>query len=80
MDIFCLVFYSLLQYPLHTLLVFDSRQQALPVAWIITRSVTKRDTLNWMKALTDRVHSIDSTWKTGGFIIDDPASELDPIR
>ncbi|KAL6867500.1 hypothetical protein ACP4OV_015524 [Aristida adscensionis] len=71
---------SKLKYPLHTLLVFDSRQQALPVAWIITRSVTKHDTLKWMRALTDRIHSIDSTWGIGGFIIDDPASELDPIR
>lgn len=82
MDMFhiFLTLYTLLQYPLHTLLVSDSRQNALPVAWIITRSVTKQDTLKWMRALTDRIHSIDSTWKIGGFIIDDPASELDPIR
>ncbi|KAL6605843.1 hypothetical protein ACP70R_041496 [Stipagrostis hirtigluma subsp. patula] len=71
---------SKLKYPLHTLLVFDSRQQALPVAWIITRSVTKQDTLKWMRALADRIHSIDATWRIGGFIIDDPASELEPIR
>ncbi|KAG8049461.1 hypothetical protein GUJ93_ZPchr0009g1575 [Zizania palustris] len=71
---------SKLKYPLHTLLVFDSRQQALPVAWIITRSVTKQDTLRWMKALTERIYSVDSTWRIGGFVIDDPASELDPIR
>lgn len=71
---------SKLKYPLHTLLVFDSRQHALPVAWIITRSVTKQDTLRWMKALTERIYSVDSTWRIGGFVIDDPASELDPIR
>lgn len=71
---------SKLKYPLHTLLVFDSRQQALPVAWVITRSVTKQDTLRWMKALTSRIHSVDSTWRIGGYIIDDPTSELDPIR
>jgi len=71
---------SKLKYPLHTLLVFDSMQHALPVAWIITRSVTKKDTLKWMRALTDRIHSIDSTWRISGFIIDDPATELDPIR
>lgn len=75
-----LTFYSLLQYPLHTILVFDSRQQALPVAWVITRSVTKHDTSRWMKALTSRIHSVDSNWRIGGFIIDDPTSELDPIR
>ncbi|VAI31513.1 unnamed protein product [Triticum turgidum subsp. durum] len=71
---------SKLKYPLHTILVFDSRQQALPVAWIITRSVTKHDTSRWMKALTSRIHSVDSNWRIGGFIIDDPTSELDPIR
>ncbi|GAU43448.1 hypothetical protein TSUD_140850 [Trifolium subterraneum] len=32
-----------LKYPLFTLLVFDSRQHALPVAWIITRSFAKPD-------------------------------------
>ncbi|OEL30593.1 hypothetical protein BAE44_0008388 [Dichanthelium oligosanthes] len=77
---FCLTLCLLLQYPLHTLLVFDSSLHALPVAWIITRSVTKKDTLKWMRALTDQIHTIDSTWRIGGFIIDDPASELDPIR
>uniref|UniRef100_A0A0A9D1P1 SWIM-type domain-containing protein n=1 Tax=Arundo donax TaxID=35708 RepID=A0A0A9D1P1_ARUDO len=71
---------SKLKYPLHTLLVFDSRQHALPVAWIITRSITKQDTLKWMRALTDRIHAIDLTWRIGGFIIDDPASDLEPIR
>ncbi|XP_020201432.1 uncharacterized protein [Aegilops tauschii subsp. strangulata] len=71
---------SKLKYPLHTILVFDSRQQALPVAWVITRSVTKHDTSRWMKALTSRIHSVDSNWRIGGFIIDDPTSELDPIR
>ena len=77
---FSFTFYSPWQYPLHTLLVFDSRQHALPVAWVITRSVTNKDTLKWMRALTDRIHYIDSTWRIGGFIIDDPASELGPIR
>ncbi|VAI17345.1 unnamed protein product [Triticum turgidum subsp. durum] len=71
---------SKLKYPLHTILVFDSRQQALPVAWVITRSVTKHDTSRWMQALTSRIHSVDSNWRIGGFIIDDPTSELDPIR
>ncbi|CAM0907081.1 unnamed protein product [Alopecurus aequalis] len=71
---------SKLKYPLHTILVFDSRQHALPVAWVITRSVTKQDTLRWMKALTSRIHSVDSTWRLGGFIVDDPSTELEPIR
>nr|RVW14389.1 Retrovirus-related Pol polyprotein from transposon TNT 1-94 [Vitis vinifera] len=52
-----------LKYPLCTLLVFDSRQHALPVAWIITRSFAKPDVSKWMKALLDRARGIDIGWK-----------------
>ncbi|XP_073150535.1 uncharacterized protein [Henckelia pumila] len=69
-----------LKYPLCTILVFDSRQHALPVAWVITRSVAKPDVTKWMKALLNRVHSVDPGWKANGFLIDDAAAEIDPIR
>ncbi|KAL3835693.1 hypothetical protein ACJIZ3_010429 [Penstemon smallii] len=69
-----------LKYPLCTLLVFDSRQHALPVAWIITRSIVKADVAKWIKSLLDRVHLVDSGWKANGFVIDDAAAEIDPIR
>ncbi|THG11839.1 hypothetical protein TEA_000394 [Camellia sinensis var. sinensis] len=69
-----------IKYPLCTLLVFDSRQHALPVAWIITRSIAKPDVSKWMKALLDRVHAVDPGWKINGFLIDDAATEIDPIR
>ncbi|KAB2053859.1 hypothetical protein ES319_A12G215300v1 [Gossypium barbadense] len=69
-----------LKYPLCTLLVFDSRQHALPVAWVITRSVAKPDVAKWMKALLDRARSVDPGWKINGFVIDDAAMEIDPIR
>ena len=69
-----------MQYPLCTLLVFDSRQHALPVAWVITRSVAKPDVAKWMKALLDRARSIEPGWKINGFVIDDAAMEIDPIR
>ncbi|XWS49306.1 hypothetical protein CRYUN_Cryun13aG0152600 [Craigia yunnanensis] len=69
-----------LKYPLCTLLVFDSRQHALPVAWVITRSVAKPDVAKWMKALLDRARSIEPGWKINGFVIDDAAMEIDPIR
>lgn len=68
------------QYPLCTLLVFDSRQHALPVAWIITRSFAKPDVSKWMKALLVRAHGIDIGWKVSGFLIDDAAAEIDSIR
>ncbi|PIN20791.1 hypothetical protein CDL12_06515 [Handroanthus impetiginosus] len=69
-----------LKYPLCTLLAFDSRQHALPVAWIITRSIAKPDVTKWMKALLDRVRLVDPAWKANGFLIDDAAAEIDPIR
>lgn len=69
-----------LKYPLYTLLVFDSRQHALPVAWVITRSIAKPDVSKWMKALLDRVRAVDPGWKINGFLIDDAAAEIDPIR
>ncbi|XP_010255617.1 PREDICTED: uncharacterized protein LOC104596236 [Nelumbo nucifera] len=69
-----------LKYPLCTLLVFDSRQHALPVAWVITRTAAKQDVSKWMKSLLDRARTIDSAWKINGFLIDDAAAEVDPIR
>ncbi|KAJ4961433.1 hypothetical protein NE237_021343 [Protea cynaroides] len=69
-----------LKYPLCTILVFDSRLHALPVAWIITRSVAKEDVLKWMKALRERARAVDSAWKINGFLVDDAAAEIDPIR
>ncbi|CAN0858531.1 hypothetical protein LINGRAHAP2_LOCUS7302 [Linum grandiflorum] len=69
-----------LKYPLSTLLVFDSRQHALPVAWIITRSFAKQDVARWMKALHERASSVEPGWRINGFLIDDAAAEVDPIR
>ncbi|AET02590.2 putative Zinc finger, SWIM-type [Medicago truncatula] len=66
-----------LKYPLFTLLVFDSRQHALPVAWIITRSFAKPDVSKWLKALIDRARSVEPGWKVSGFLIDDAAADID---
>ena len=75
-----LVIFSYWQYPLFTLLVFDSRQHALPVAWVITRSFTKPDVSKWLKALIDRARSVEPGWKVSGFLIDDAAAEIDLLR
>ncbi|KAL5709574.1 hypothetical protein ACHQM5_020249 [Ranunculus cassubicifolius] len=69
-----------LKYPVCTILVFDSQQHALPVAWVITRSFAKEDVSKWMKALLDRVRNVDPCWKISGFLVDDAAAEIDPIR
>lgn len=68
------------QYPLFTLVVFDSRQHALPVAWVITRSFAKPDVSKWLKALLDRARSVEPGWKVSGFVIDDAAAEIDLLR
>lgn len=60
--------------------MFDSRHHALPIAWIITRSIAKPDVSKWMKALVGRVRSVDPGWKVNGFLIDDAVAEIDPIR
>ncbi|QHN97458.1 hypothetical protein HN51_045221 [Arachis hypogaea] len=69
-----------LKYPLFTLLVFDSRQHALPVAWVITRSFSKPDMSKWLNALIDRAHSVEPGWRVSGFVIDDAAAEIDLLR
>lgn len=33
-----------------------------------------------MKALVDRVIAVEPGWKVSGFLIDDAAAEIDPIR
>lgn len=80
--VMCLILISLTlwQYPLCTLLVFDSRHHALPVAWIISRSYLKSDVEKWMKILLQRAQSVEPGFKINGFIIDDAATEIDPIR
>lgn len=60
--------------------MFDSRQHALPVAWIITPSFAKPDISKWMKSLVGRIRAVDTGWKVSGFVIDDAAAELEPIR
>ncbi|KAJ4979811.1 hypothetical protein NE237_010591 [Protea cynaroides] len=70
-----------LKYPIHTLLVFDSDNKAIPVAWIVTSrfgSVDAQD--KWIRAFYSRVHSKDPTWKLAGFIVDDPSTDVLTIR
>ncbi|CAL9193841.1 unnamed protein product [Musa hybrid cultivar] len=69
-----------LKYPIHSLLVFDSNKNAIPVAWVITPNFASRETHKWMGALYDRVHSKDPTWQLGGFIVDDPSADVLSIR
>lgn len=69
-----------LKYPIYSLLVFDSNNNAIPVAWIMTPNFASGEIHRWMRALYDRVHSKDPTWKLGGFIVDDPSTDVVTIR
>ncbi|ESW18121.1 hypothetical protein PHAVU_006G014600 [Phaseolus vulgaris] len=69
-----------LQYPIHSLLVFNSDKKAIPVAWIIAPRFSSLDAHRWMRALYNRVHTKDPTWKLAGFIVDDPLYDILAIR
>ncbi|KAJ0969567.1 hypothetical protein J5N97_022444 [Dioscorea zingiberensis] len=69
-----------LKYPIYSLIVFDSNNNTIPIAWIITPSFASGEMHRWLGALYDRVHTKDPTWKLGGFIIDDPSADVLMIR
>ncbi|CAK9146206.1 unnamed protein product [Ilex paraguariensis] len=69
-----------LKYPIHSLVVFNSDNKAIPVAWIIAPRFGSGDMRRWMRALYNRVNAKDPTWKLAGFIVDDPLVDLLSIR
>ncbi|KAM7261249.1 hypothetical protein ACFE04_026724 [Oxalis oulophora] len=69
-----------LKYPIHSLIVFNQDNKAIPVAWIIAPSFATADAHKWMRALYNRVLDKDPTWKLGGFIVDDPLADVLSIR
>ncbi|XP_057787414.1 uncharacterized protein LOC131004706 [Salvia miltiorrhiza] len=69
-----------LKYPIHSLVVFNSENKAIPVAWIISPRFASRDTYRWMRALHNRILAKDPTWKLAGFIVDEPSADILAIR
>ncbi|KAL5860558.1 hypothetical protein ACOSQ4_001854 [Xanthoceras sorbifolium] len=69
-----------LKYPLYSLIVFNSDNKAIPVAWVITPRFSSADAHRWMRALYNRIHTKDPTWNLAGFIVDDPAADVLTIR
>ncbi|GAV73702.1 hypothetical protein CFOL_v3_17185 [Cephalotus follicularis] len=69
-----------LKCPVHSLIVFNSDNKAIPVAWIIAPRFVTADTNGWMRALYNRVRNKDPTWKLAGFIVDDPLADILTIR
>ena len=70
----------MVQYPLYTLLVFDSNQIAIPIEWVISASFSSHDVHKWMRLLHDRICAKDSTWRLNRFIVDDAMTETAKIR
>eukprot|EP01018_Ginkgo_biloba_P040728 Gb_24627 [translate_table: standard] len=68
-----------LKYPLFTLIVFDTHQNGVPVAWIILSSSSAIDIQNWMEKLQSRIHEVDLTWRPSAFMVDDVATEINAI-
>ena len=69
-----------IQYPIHSLVVFNLDNKAIPVAWIIAPRLAVGDAHRWMRALYNRVRTKDPSWKLAGFIIDDLLFDILAIR
>ncbi|KAF2304507.1 hypothetical protein GH714_032833 [Hevea brasiliensis] len=68
-----------LKYPLCTLLVFDSSQNAIPVAWVIT-SLASQDIHKWFGSLAEKIRTKDPRWRPNAFLVDDPSLDISVIR
>ncbi|KAK9757785.1 hypothetical protein RND81_01G185800 [Saponaria officinalis] len=68
------------KYPVHSLLVFNSENKPIPVAWIISPRFSSRDAYKWMRALYNRVLTKNPAWNLAGFIVDDPLIDITAIR
>ncbi|KAJ7966088.1 Zinc finger protein [Quillaja saponaria] len=69
-----------LKYPLCSLLVFDSSQNAIPVAWVITSSFISHDIHNWIGLLSNRVRTKDPQWRPNTVLLDDPSFDISIVR
>ncbi|KAM2017101.1 hypothetical protein EV2_048420 [Malus domestica] len=69
-----------LKYPVHSLLVFNEDNKAIPVAWIVAPKFESSNAHKWMRALYNRVQTKDPAWKLAGFIVDDPLADVLTIR
>ncbi|XVF34456.1 hypothetical protein REPUB_Repub18cG0060300 [Reevesia pubescens] len=69
-----------LKYPLSMLLVFDSSQNAISVAWVITFSLVGQDIHKWIGSLAERIWTKDPRWRLNTFLVDDPSFGISVIR
>ncbi|KAH1252916.1 hypothetical protein GmHk_04G009739 [Glycine max] len=69
-----------LKYPICSLLVFNSSQNAIPVAWIITSSSVGKAIHKWIVLLCERLRTKDPRWRPNAILLDDPSLDYSIIR
>ena len=74
----CLSF--LLQFPLYTMMVFDDWLNGVSVAYIITSSSAHVDLEPWMKALNNKLKSLQRYWMPNAFITDCAQAEIGGLQ
>ncbi|KAL8537126.1 hypothetical protein ACS0TY_012345 [Phlomoides rotata] len=63
-----------------SLLAFDSSQNAVPIAWIISSSSLGQNIHKWLPSLVERIHGKDTRWRPNAFLVDDPSFQVSVIR
>ena len=74
------LFSFLLQFPLYTLMVFDDWLNGVPVAYIITSSSRQPDLEPWMRALANKMVSVQEDWMPNAFITDCAQAEIGGLQ
>ncbi|KAL9176917.1 hypothetical protein ABFS82_01G025500 [Erythranthe guttata] len=63
-----------------SLLAFDSSQNAIPVAWIISSSSIGQNIHKWIPSLVERIRGKDTRWRPNAVLVDDPSFEASILR
>lgn len=69
-----------LKYPVYSLLVYNSSQNAIPVAWIITSSFVGKAIHKWIAFLSEILRTKDPRWRPNAILLDDPSMDYSIIR
>eukprot|EP01018_Ginkgo_biloba_P013702 Gb_15389 [translate_table: standard] len=67
-------------YQLYTLMVFDKKQNGLPIAWVISSCDKASDIKIWLSALIEEGVKEREDWKVNAFMTDDDLAEIGDLR
>ncbi|MCO5559333.1 hypothetical protein L7F22_050746 [Adiantum nelumboides] len=68
------------KFQLYTILVFDTHQNGVPVAWVITSSAETNTIVTWLTKLRNRVLDYNKSWEANAFLVDDATAKINAIR